>query len=43
MRLANFMYSSYTGLSWTMFMLIPSFTAMFGGRTAADSRCVDAR
>lgn len=29
-RLANFMYGSYTGLSWTMFMLIPSFTAMFG-------------
>lgn len=29
-KLANFMYGSYTGLSWTMFMLIPSFTAMFG-------------
>ena len=29
-RLANFMYGSYTGLSWTMFMLIPSFKAMLG-------------
>lgn len=29
-KLANFMYGSYTGLSWTMFMLIPAFTAMFG-------------
>lgn len=29
-KLANFMYGSYTGLAWTMFMLIPAFTAMFG-------------
>lgn len=30
LRLANFMYGSYTGLCGTMFMLIPSFTGMLG-------------